>query len=142
MRILVLAISILIASCSSTPTYNPSVYPYEFNEELVKDKPIKKVVLASANMGAPPPSYLASTHPTYLIYTLWNKRQGFQKKLGCLTASFTLQEHNMEHNSSVFVAFLDTKKPLIRCGGTASCVEMGFSADGVLEVLVERWVCL
>jgi hypothetical protein len=36
-----------------------------------------------------------------------------EKKLGCLTASFNLQEtifHKMEHNSSVFVAFLDTKK--------------------------------
>ena len=40
----------------------------------------------------------------------------FQPKLGCLTASFNLQFtrdsffHNIEHNSSILVAFLDTQK--------------------------------
>ena len=42
-----------------------------------------------------------------------SQQQGFQPKLGCLTASFNLQEtvfHNIEQNSSVLVAFLDTQK--------------------------------
>lgn len=39
------------------------------------------------------------------------QQQGFQPKLGCLTASFNLQEticHNLELGSPVYVAFLDT----------------------------------
>lgn len=41
------------------------------------------------------------------------QQQGFQQKLGCLTASFNLQEtihHNIEQGSPVYVAFLDTQK--------------------------------
>lgn len=41
------------------------------------------------------------------------QQQGFQPKLGCLTASFNLQEtifHNIERGSPVYVAFLDTQK--------------------------------
>ncbi|VDI24480.1 Hypothetical predicted protein [Mytilus galloprovincialis] len=40
-------------------------------------------------------------------------QHGFQKGLGCLTASFCLLEtiyHNIEQNSKVFVAFLDSRK--------------------------------
>lgn len=39
------------------------------------------------------------------------QQQGFQKHLGCLTASFDLQEtvfHNLEQNNNVYVSFLDT----------------------------------
>jgi len=39
------------------------------------------------------------------------QQQGFQKNLGCLTASFDLQEtvfHNLEQNNNVYVSFLDT----------------------------------
>lgn len=41
------------------------------------------------------------------------QQQGFQKNLGCLTASFNLQEttfHNLELYSKVYVAFLDSRK--------------------------------
>uniref|UniRef100_A0A8W8ISZ1 Reverse transcriptase domain-containing protein n=1 Tax=Magallana gigas TaxID=29159 RepID=A0A8W8ISZ1_MAGGI len=41
------------------------------------------------------------------------QQQGFQLKLGCITASFNLQEtvfHNLEQGSPVYVAFLDTQK--------------------------------
>uniref|UniRef100_A0A8W8LQ95 Reverse transcriptase domain-containing protein n=1 Tax=Magallana gigas TaxID=29159 RepID=A0A8W8LQ95_MAGGI len=41
------------------------------------------------------------------------QQQGFQPKLGCITASFNLQEtvfHNLEQGSPVYVAFLDTQK--------------------------------
>lgn len=42
-----------------------------------------------------------------------SQQQGFQKELGCLTASFNLQEtiiHNLKQGSNVFVCFLDTSK--------------------------------
>ncbi|KAK3088399.1 hypothetical protein FSP39_018702 [Pinctada imbricata] len=41
------------------------------------------------------------------------EQQGFQKGLGCLTASFNLQEtvlHNLECRSNVYVGFIDTSK--------------------------------
>jgi hypothetical protein len=41
------------------------------------------------------------------------QQQGFQPSLGSITASFIFQEtifHNIEHGSSVYVAFLDTQK--------------------------------
>ena len=41
------------------------------------------------------------------------QQQGFQKELGCLTASFNLQEtvlYNLEQGSNVFACFLDTSK--------------------------------
>ena len=41
------------------------------------------------------------------------QQQGFQKELGCLTASFNIHEtifHNLELGSNVYVCFLDTSK--------------------------------
>jgi hypothetical protein len=41
------------------------------------------------------------------------QQQGFQKYLGCLTASFNLQEtilHNVEQGNNVYVSFLDSTK--------------------------------
>uniref|UniRef100_A0A8W8L5Q8 Reverse transcriptase domain-containing protein n=1 Tax=Magallana gigas TaxID=29159 RepID=A0A8W8L5Q8_MAGGI len=41
------------------------------------------------------------------------QQQGFQQRLGCITASFNLQEtlyHFIEHRSTAYVAFLDTQK--------------------------------
>ena len=41
------------------------------------------------------------------------QQQGFQKDLGCLTASFNLQEtlyHNLEMGSNVYIGFLDISK--------------------------------
>lgn len=41
------------------------------------------------------------------------QQQGFQKDLSCITAGFNLQEtisHYIDHGSSVYVAFLDSKK--------------------------------
>ena len=42
-----------------------------------------------------------------------SQQQGFQKSLGCLTASFNLHEtiyHNLELGSNAFASFLDTSK--------------------------------
>ena len=42
-------------------------------------------------------------------------------KLGCLTASFNLQEtinYYLEQGSNVYVSFLDSTRPLILCGNT------------------------
>lgn len=58
MRIILSFFLILIASCSTTTTYNDTVYPYKYNEALVKQKPIKNVIVAPVSLGVPAPSYL------------------------------------------------------------------------------------
>lgn len=49
---------LVLAACSSTPTYNPTTFPYQIDEEKVSAKPIKKVVIAHVNLGAPSRNYL------------------------------------------------------------------------------------
>ena len=58
MRIILLICLSLLVSCSTTPSYNDTVFAYQYNAALVKQKPIKKVVLAPVSLGAPAPSYL------------------------------------------------------------------------------------
>lgn len=59
-RILLLVALSLIVSCGTTVGggYNPTVHPFEFNEESVAANPIKKVILVPFSIGAPPPSHL------------------------------------------------------------------------------------
>ncbi len=40
----------LLAACSSAPTYNPTVFPYEIKEEQLAQQPIKRVVIAHVNI--------------------------------------------------------------------------------------------
>ena len=58
MRIILLICLALIASCSTLSTDNETVFAYEYNEALVKEKPIKKVIVAPVNLGVPAPSHL------------------------------------------------------------------------------------
>ena len=58
MRIILPVLLLLTTSCSSTSSYNESAFQYEYNEQLVAEKPIKKIVLATENLGAPAPSHL------------------------------------------------------------------------------------
>ena len=50
----------LLAACSSAPTYNPTVFPYEIQEQRIADKPIKTVVIPHVNLGSPSRNYLES----------------------------------------------------------------------------------
>ena len=59
MRIILLISLALIASCSSTGSYNPTVFEYSFDQEKVAGKTPKKVVLATVSLGSPAPSYLS-----------------------------------------------------------------------------------
>lgn len=58
MRIILVFCLILIASCSTTTLYNDTVFPYEYNVDLVAQKPIRKVIVAPQPLGVPAPSYL------------------------------------------------------------------------------------
>lgn len=61
------------------------------------------------------------------------QQQGFQKHLGCLTASFNMQEtiyHNVEQGSNIYVCFLDISKAfdtVWRHGLLIKLREMGIS---------------
>lgn len=58
MRIILLITLALIVSCSSTSSYNPTVFEYAFDQEKFNQQPLKKVVFATTPLGSPPPSYL------------------------------------------------------------------------------------
>jgi hypothetical protein len=48
----------LLAACSSTPEYNPTVFPYEIDRARIEQDSIKRVVIAHVNVGAPSRNYL------------------------------------------------------------------------------------
>jgi hypothetical protein len=54
-----LATAILVlAGCAGTPTYNPTVYPFNINNETIAESEIKTVVIAHVNLGIRSRSYL------------------------------------------------------------------------------------
>ena len=74
-----LCLSILLVACSSTPTYNPTVFPYEINQQQLDSQPIKTVVIAHVNLGLPSRNYLEKEAPR--IDTMVNaylKENGFK----------------------------------------------------------------
>jgi hypothetical protein len=53
----------LLLACSSTPTYNPTTFPYEINEELAAQGKIKTVVIPHINLGGVSRNYLEKEAP-------------------------------------------------------------------------------
>jgi len=47
-----------LLGCASAPTYNPTVYAFNINEELLASTDIKTVVIPHVNLGLPSRSYL------------------------------------------------------------------------------------
>jgi len=52
------AITLVLAACAGTPTYNPTVYPFNINEEVLAESTVKTVVIAHVNLGLRSRSYL------------------------------------------------------------------------------------
>jgi hypothetical protein len=52
------AITFVLAACAGTPTYNPSVYPFNINEENLAQSTVKTVVIAHVNLGIRSRTYL------------------------------------------------------------------------------------
>lgn len=52
-----------LLACSGAPTYNPTVFPFELNKELMVDATVKTVVIPHINLGAPSRSYLEKESP-------------------------------------------------------------------------------
>ena len=62
-RSLALVLVALLAACSSAPSYNPTVFPYEMEAQRLADNPIRTVVIAHVNLGIPSRNYLAEHEP-------------------------------------------------------------------------------
>lgn len=58
-----LAVVLLLTACASGPTYNPTVFPFEMNEERLAENPVTTVVVAHVNLGAPSRNYLEEAAP-------------------------------------------------------------------------------
>lgn len=74
-----LALCTGLIACSGTPTYNPTVFAFEVNEEALAEQKIKTVVIPHINLGSPSRSYLEKEAPRidgYLIKYL--KENGYK----------------------------------------------------------------
>lgn len=62
-RLAALGLLVLIAACSSTANYNPTVFPYEIESERLQQQPVRRVVIANVNLGGPSRLYLQELEP-------------------------------------------------------------------------------
>ena len=59
----VLASALILAACAGAPTYNPTTFPFEINEEKLASTEIKTVVIPHVNLGPPSRNYLEKEAP-------------------------------------------------------------------------------
>ena len=55
---LIAILTLGLLGCAGGPTYNPTVYQYTVNEEVLAQSKIKTVVVAHVNLGSPSRTYL------------------------------------------------------------------------------------
>jgi hypothetical protein len=59
----VAALSMALLACSSTPTYNPTTFPFEIDKERLAADKISTVVIAHVNLGGVSRNYLEKEAP-------------------------------------------------------------------------------
>jgi len=57
------SVSALLVACAGTPTYNPTTFPFEINEEILAANPVKTVVITHVNLGGISRNYLEKEAP-------------------------------------------------------------------------------
>jgi hypothetical protein len=73
------ALVLLVVACASGPTYNPTAFPYEIEQERLATDPIRTVVIPHVNLGLPSRSYLEDTQPRIdARLTAYLKENGFE----------------------------------------------------------------
>jgi hypothetical protein len=73
------ALVLLVVACASGPTYNPTTFPYEIEQERLAADPIRTVVIPHVNLGLPSRSYLEDTQPRIdARLTAYLKENGFE----------------------------------------------------------------
>jgi hypothetical protein len=60
---LITTLAALLLACTSTPTYNPTVFPFEMDSERMAQSKIKTVVIPHVNLGPPSRNYLDEAGP-------------------------------------------------------------------------------
>lgn len=69
----------LLLACGSTPTYNPTVFPYEIDQARVDQDDIRTVVIAHVNLGLPSRNYLEKEAPRIdAAVSAYLKENGFK----------------------------------------------------------------
>ena len=73
------ALSALLLACSSTPTYNPSTFPFEIERERLAANKVTTVVIAHVNLGVDSRNYLEDEAPRIDAYvTNYLRENGFK----------------------------------------------------------------
>jgi hypothetical protein len=73
------ALTATLLACSSTPTYNPTTFPYEIDEERMAQADIKTVVIPHVNLGGFSRNYLEKEAPRIDGYvSTYLKGNGFK----------------------------------------------------------------
>jgi hypothetical protein len=62
-RLLLVAVTTLLPACSSSPAYNPTVFPFEIDNERLAGTTVKTVVIPHVNLGSPSRNYLEKEAP-------------------------------------------------------------------------------
>lgn len=57
------ALSVVLLACSSTPTYNPTTFPFEIDKERLAADEVRTVVIAHVNLGGVSRNYLEKEAP-------------------------------------------------------------------------------
>ncbi|MEM1113635.1 MAG: hypothetical protein AAGI11_17110 [Pseudomonadota bacterium] len=71
--------ALMLAACASAPTYNPTVFPFEINNERMASADIKTVVIPHVNLGGPSRNYLAKEAPRIDGYvSVYLKENGYK----------------------------------------------------------------
>lgn len=74
----IITLSLLLFACSSTPTYNPTTYPFEINREKLAANKVETVVIAHVNLGGISRTYLEKEAPRIDGYiSTYLKENGF-----------------------------------------------------------------
>lgn len=76
---LAIGTGVMLLACAGTPSYNPTTFPFELNEERLAQTRLKTVVIPHVNLGAPSRNYLEKEAPRIdgLVST-YLKENGFK----------------------------------------------------------------
>jgi hypothetical protein len=76
---LLTGLAALLLACSSTPTYNPTTFPFEMDRERLAENKIRTVVIPHVNLGTPSRNYLEKEAPRIDGYvSTYLKENGFK----------------------------------------------------------------
>jgi hypothetical protein len=73
------ALAAVLLACSSTPTYNPTTFPFEIDQERLAAHKVTTVVIAHVNLGIGSRKYLAEQAPRIDAYvSSYLKENGYK----------------------------------------------------------------